>query len=325
MNTVFPYVISGSALWTWRSQAIADAQSHQIDVAEVDWLLQQVCQLESLAIRLGTLAHQSEVPSAVPLAELRTLWQRRIRDRVPVQHLVGKTQWRNFTLHVSPAVLIPRPETELIVELAAAIVAQSPQAEQLTQGIWVDLGTGSGAIALGLAEAFPQAEILAVDISVAALEMAQRNAKENGLSDRIQFLNGSWFEPLSHLRGQLTGIVSNPPYIPNAIIPTLSPEVSQHEPLLALDGGEDGLTAVQHLIQEAPQYLRPDGLWITELMANQASKVMTLLAETHQYVAIQSERDLAGIERFVVARKRNIELKKMSLKQTADGRIKRPC
>lgn len=297
----FSDTVSGKDLWNWRSRAIAQAQTVHIDPAEVDWLLRGLYQIDAIALRLGTLAHQEQIPARITLVDLQALWEQRVRDRVPIQHLVGRTEWRSFTLRVSPAVLIPRPETELIVDIAAQLAANSPQAVGLQRGIWVDLGTGSGAISLGLAEVFPEATVLAVDVSPAALAIARQNAQENGLGDRIQFLLGSWFEPLTPWRGQLAGIVSNPPYIPRAIVPTLQPEVAQHEPHLALDGGLDGLDAVRHLIDQGHGHLVAGGIWVVELMMDQAATVMHLLAQTHRYDSIDSFADLAGIERFVAA------------------------
>jgi release factor glutamine methyltransferase len=295
------HIISGQALWGWRGQAIAQAKTTDVDSAEVDWLLLGLCEIESLALRLGTLAQQPEVASQATLVELQGMWDKRVRDRVPIQQLVGRTPWRNFSLRVSPDVLIPRPETELIIDIAQSLAEKSPNSEQLKQGTWVDMGTGSGAIALGLAEVFPNAEILAVDVSAAALKIARRNAEENGLGDRIQFLQGSWFEPLAPWQGKLAGLVSNPPYIPGAIVPTLEPEVARHEPHLALDGGEDGLDAVRHLINCADYFLMPNGVWLVELMVGQSSNVASLLAETGYFENIQSFRDFAAIERFVAA------------------------
>lgn len=296
--------ISGPALWAWRSQAMEQAQTSHIDPAEVDWLLRGLCQIDALSLRLGTLAQVAGVPSQVALAELIARWQQRVSDRVPIQHLVGQTSWRDLTLRVSPAVLIPRPETELIIDIVVAQVAQSPQAEALQQGVWVDLGTGSGAIALGLAQVFPHAEILAVDVSAAALAIARQNAVENSLSDRVQFLQGSWFEPLKSWQGNLAGMVSNPPYIPSAIVPTLEPEVANHEPHLALAGGDDGLDAIRQLASTAPDYLQSGGLWLVEHMQGQAADIMALVAATNQFQAIQSVPDLAGCDRFVLAYRR---------------------
>ena len=299
----FSYRILGCALWEWRQQAIKQAKAASINIAEVDWLLQGLCQVDGLSLRLGTLTDQIEVPAQLSLAALKQLWEKRVCDRVPVQHLVGKTEWRNFILRVSPSVLIPRSETELMIDQVLLAVAQSPKADQLRRSTWVDMGTGSGAIALGLADALPEAEIIAVDISAEALAIATKNAAANGFSDRIQFLQGSWFAPLEPWRGKLAGIVSNPPYIPSEMIPKLQPEVTNHEPHLALDGGSDGLACIRHLIQSAPDFLQLNGFWLVELMASQAPTIAKLLTQTGSYTNIQTGLDLTRIERFVLAQR----------------------
>ncbi|MGF1458051.1 MAG: peptide chain release factor N(5)-glutamine methyltransferase [Leptolyngbyaceae cyanobacterium] len=299
----FPHRLSGPELWAWRSQAQAQARAYQIDPAEVDWYLQGLCEVTPLDLRLGTLAQQSFVPAQVSWSDFQSRWQQRVRDRVPIQHLVGQTTWRNLTLTVSPDVLIPRPETELIIDLVVSQLHHSPQGSADRQGVWADLGTGSGAIALGLAQALPQATILAVDISESALAIARQNAAAHGLSSRIQFLQGSWFEPLPR-QAQLAGLVSNPPYIPQAVVSTLAPEVAAHEPHIALDGGADGLEALRHLAQRGPDHLQPGGLWLVELMQGQAAAVMDLLHATQAYEHGQIVRDLAGIERFVLTHRR---------------------
>jgi release factor glutamine methyltransferase len=234
------------------------------------------------------------------LSELEQLWQRRVRDKVPVQYLAGTAPWRQFSLQVSPAVLIPRPETELLIDLALAAI-QSGGGAELTTGNWVDLGTGSGAIAIGLADALPDASIHAVDCSAAALDIARQNAQQCGFSQRIHFYQGSWFSPLSHLHGQLSGMVANPPYIPGSIIADLQPEVAQHEPHLALDGGVDGLDCIRELVATAPEYLRPGGIWLIESMAGQPAAIAQMLTAQGSYHNAQIYQDLAGIERFVLA------------------------
>lgn len=301
MGETQTYQVTGAALWQWRSQAMAAATAAGIPPGEVDWLLQAVTPIDALALRLGTLAQQTAVALALPLAQLEALWQQRLTARVPVQYLVGKTHWRDWQLVVSPAVLIPRPETELIVDLAIATVQAASHPTDLAQGPWADLGTGSGAIALGLAAAFPQAQIYAVDVSAAALAIAECNIAHYQLQSRIQTYQGTWFEPLTFLRGQLAGMVANPPYIPTDWIATLQPEVAQHEPHLALDGGIDGLAAVRHLIQAAPAYLRAGGVWLVELMAGQAAIVANALQQHGQYDQIRIHTDWAGIDRFVSA------------------------
>jgi release factor glutamine methyltransferase len=299
MDGSIAQVVTGLELWQWQSEAKQKAIAGSIPPSEVDWLLQEVANLDRLSLRLELFKTRSEIALTRSLAELSDLWQCRITANMPVQYLVGVTPWRNFRLTVSPAVLIPRPETEEIIDLAVAAVAG--QNSSFQTGHWVDLGTGSGAIILGLAEVFPQAMLHAVDSSLDALAIAQTNAQQLGFSDRIQFYQGSWLTPLAHLKGHLSGMVSNPPYIPRALIPDLQPEVCQHEPHLALDGGEDGLDCIRHLVITAPDYLVSGGIWLIELMAGQAETVTQLLLAQGNYRSIQTHQDLAGIDRFVLA------------------------
>lgn len=294
--------VAGDRLWQWRQLARQAAIAHQVSPAEVDWLLQQGADVDPLLLKLGP-PFPPEISLSRSLADLTRLWQARLRDQVPVQYLVGRVPWREFDLTVSPAVLIPRPETELLIDLANSAALQYGWSVQEVSH-WADLGTGSGAIALGLASVFPLATVHAVDWSEPALAIARQNAESAGLGDRIQFHQGSWFEPLAFLAGQLQGIVSNPPYIPTRDLTHLDPEVARHEPHAALDGGPDGLNCIRHIVHTAPHYLKPGGLLLLEMMAGQAPAVAQLLSNTGQYATVQIHPDLAGIERFAVSVRR---------------------
>lgn len=231
------------------------------------------------------------------LDRLSALWIDRINHRTPVQYLIGTTFWRDFELVVSPAVLIPRPETESIIDIALTASTSIQQ-----QGIWVDLGTGSGAIAIGLAKSLPLAQVFAVDTSAAALDIAKINATRLNVHSQINFSQGSWWTSLDKIKGKVAGMVSNPPYIPSAEIWQLQPEVLNHEPHLALDGGSDGLEAIKLLVDTAPMYLQPGGIWLIEMMAGQGAAVKELLERQGNYTDIEIINDLAGLDRFVLAR-----------------------
>ncbi|MEH2080985.1 MAG: peptide chain release factor N(5)-glutamine methyltransferase [Nostoc sp.] len=289
-------IVSGLQLWQWRNAALEAAIATDVPPMEVDWLLLEVAGLDRLALRLESFKNWPQIQMQLPLEELDHLWQRRLNDRLPVQYIAGVTPWRNFQIAVSSAVLIPRPETECLIDLAKASTSNA-------SGHWADLGTGSGAIALGLADVLPKATIHAVDYSLEALAIARSNADNLGLADRIRFYQGSWWEPLTFLKGQFSGMVSNPPYIPTSTLTTLQPEVVNHEPHLALDGGADGLDSIRHLIEISPSYLQPGGLWLIEMMAGQADTVQELLQNQGSYYKIQIHADLAGIERFALAYK----------------------
>lgn len=287
--------ISGQELSQWRQQAIADLEQAQISPKEVDIFLQAVTDLDTLSLRLQSFREREKIPLSYSWSEITKRWQKRLQARVPLQYLLESVVWRNFTLKVSPEVLIPRPETELLIDIVGETVRGDDG------GIWVDLGTGSGAIAIGLASILTKAEIYAIDYSQTALAIAKENIINTGFADRIILKQGSWWTPLEKWQGQISGMLSNPPYIPSAEILDLQIEVREHEPRLALDGGEDGLTALRYLVATAPDYLRSGGLWLVEMRAGQGEKVAQMLENQGNYRQIQIINDLAGFDRFVLA------------------------
>lgn len=197
--------------------------------------------------------------------QLVPLWRSRLEDRVPFQYIVASSHWRDLILAVQPGVLIPRPETEQLADLATQCVKDNPNLEGLP---WLDLGTGSGALAISLAQLLPQSpEIIAVDLSPTAVALASHNVRRYKLQDRVNVLEGSWFSPLSErLKGKIGGILSNPPYIPSENLPNLQKEVGQHEPWLALDGGSgEGTDAIIAIGKEAAEWLCPEGVIIMEV------------------------------------------------------------
>lgn len=293
-------------LHEWYQTAKQSASQAQIAPTELEWLLQEVAGIERLELRLESFRDRPQIQLTMPLDELKALWQQRLDRRIPLQYLAGVAYWRDFSLVVSPAVLIPRPETECLIDIAVA----ASRHLLAPQGHWADLGTGSGAIAIGLATALPTAIVHAVDRSLEALSIAELNAQRLGLSDtllgnrlrqRIKFYRGDWWEPLSALKGQFSGMISNPPYIPSQMIPDLQPEVAWHEPHLALDGGADGLDCIRHLVNTSAAYLQSGGIWLIETMIGQAPTVADLLQARGQYSGIEIHPDLAGLDRFVLA------------------------
>jgi release factor glutamine methyltransferase len=290
--------------WEWYDRQLLAAQQNDISQQELEWLILRLTFLDKLDLRLRS---PNITPKITPeiLTNLDHLWQKRLGDRLPVQYLTGSVTWRNLELQVSPAVLIPRPETELIID----IIAASCQTPIYQQGIWLDLGTGSGAIAIALAQQFPDAQVHAIDLSKEALAIAQVNAAQNQQSHqqlKIHFHHGSWFTPAAQLglQQKVIGIVSNPPYIPSDEVLKLQPEVKNHEPHLALDGGRDGLNALRELVAIAPEYLMSGGFWIVEMMAGQATLVQSLLENDGRYTNIKIHPDYAGIDRFISAYRR---------------------
>ena len=280
----------------WRQKAINQAIGAGIARAEVDWLLREVTEWTAL----DRLMHRPP-PRPCNLNWLDSIWQQRIQHRIPLQQLLQTVNWRRLQLTVTDAVLIPRPETEVLVDLALGFLSEFSE-----PGVWADMGTGSGAIAIGMANDVPDLSVIAVDASSAALEVTTRNVKRYGLDGQISLVQGNWFKALqtSSLNGQLLqGMVSNPPYIPSQVVDRLTPEVRDREPRLALDGGADGLAAVRQLIQAAPEYVQSGGCWLVEIMFDQAREVARLLTEDGRYRQIDIHKDLDRNERFVSAKR----------------------
>lgn len=212
--------------------------------------------------------------------------------REPLSHILGTVGFWTLELEVSPDVLTPRPDTETVVE--AALEAVSDRSAPLRM---LDIGTGSGAIVLALLSELPNATGLATDISPAALAVARRNAERNGLRDRISFKQTSWADGVE---GPFDLVVSNPPYIASAVIETLEPEVKDHEPGLALDGGPDGLAPYPHLLAEAMRLLCPGGTAVFEIGFDQGPAALALAREAG-VVDAGLRQDLAGRDRALVA------------------------
>lgn len=244
--------------------------------------------------RAGLLARTRE-PLARPAAErFEELLSRRVL-RVPLAYVTGEREFWSLRMRVDRRVLVPRPETEILVEAAL---------ERLDPGARVaDVGTGSGAIVIALALELSRGVFYGTDISAAALEVARRNAECHGLGGRIAFLQGSLLEPIAGCAGALDALVSNPPYVPTAELAGLQPEVRDHEPRTALDGGPDGLTVIAALVHGAPSMLRRGGWLLLEVGAGQAAAVRALTEACGAYEGVSTLRDLAGIERVVAARK----------------------
>jgi release factor glutamine methyltransferase len=225
-------------------------------------------------------------------AEFRELVRRRAGERVPVAHLTGTKEFWSLPLLVSPEVLVPRPETETLVEAA---LARAPEHELRA----LDLGTGSGAVALALLVERKRARVTATDISAGALELAACNAERLGLVDRIRLAEGDLFEPVAGERFDL--VVSNPPYLAQGEAPGLAPELA-HEPERALFAGPSGFEVIDRLVAAAPAALEPGGWLALETAPDQAERTRTA-CERLGLVEAAVVRDLGGRPRVVVARR----------------------
>lgn len=263
---------------------------------EAVWILQAVLCLSPLELRLN--GHRSL--NAGESARLSELFARRAA-REPLQYLLGSQEFCGYPFEVTPSVLIPRPETELLVQ---EVVQQRPSDHN---GVIVDVGTGSGCLAVTLALRFSQAQLIAVDLSPAALEVAKRNAARYLVKDRIEWLEGDLLTPLAGRRGRnaVSVIVANPPYIPDEELDRLQPEVARYEPRLALAGGVDGLQVHRRLIAQAGDLLSNEGLLVMEVGMGQADTVLGEVRASGRFQAGNMRTDQAGIERVVTAIRRD--------------------
>ncbi len=242
--------------------------------------------------RLYLYVHYDQPLSVEELAAFRECVRKRAA-RVPVAYITGEKEFFGLTFSVSPAVLVPRPETELLVETVVKRLA-GKSAPRI-----VDLGAGSGAITVSVLTQLPQATAVAVDISAAALAVAQTNAKRHAVAERVEWKQGDFWQPVS---GLFDAIVSNPPYIPAADVRALAPEV-QNEPVLALDGGLDGLDYYRRLLSDGDAYLAPGGFIAIEIGINQAAAIGSLAGQS-PFIVADVTADYAGIERVMVLTRR---------------------
>lgn len=246
----------------------------------------------ALGLKRMQLYLQFERPLTEPeLEKIRPLVRRRAA-REPLQYVLGEAAFRDLTLGVDPRVLIPRPETEQLVELVLQNRTTAPATV-------LDLGTGSGAIALSLARAWPDARVIAVDVAEGALEVAAANASRNVLAGRVNFVRSNWFGSLP-AGSRYEVIVANPPYLSDAEVAETQAEVRDHEPRSALSSGPDATADLRSIIAEAPRWLVPGGLLALETGIGQHRE---LLAATQQagFTRAESHRDLTNRDRFVLA------------------------
>ena len=258
---------------------------------DAEWLLAGLLGVGRVAVRLDLA---ETVPA--PIAERYAHAVSRRARREPLQRILGWEEFRGVRVRLTDAVLVPRPETETLVEWALALLPP-PGGRQL---LAIDLGTGSGCIACALASERPDLDVIAVDVSPAAAAVARDNAQALGLAARVGVVAADLLDGLRDLSADL--IVSNPPYFPSALVPELAPEVRIHEPRLALDGGADGLTLIRRIATTARRYLRPSGALAIETAGGDQVEAAAALLRAAGWDRVAVRADLVGIERFVAGR-----------------------
>jgi release factor glutamine methyltransferase len=282
--------LRGSLIWAiafLRAQGLPDPR------LSAELLLASLLNLDRLGV---FLAFDEVLP--------KNKWQafeekiRRRANHEPIAYLTGQKEFWSLDFEVGPSVLIPRPETEILVEESLKILNRPGRVKTV-----VELGTGSGAVAIALAASMNQQKpglILASDIDGPALGMAQKNAVRHGVESLISFIQGDWLEPFSERRRWIDLLVSNPPYISPTELPGLPATVLSYEPRKALDGGRDGLEAIRTIIRQAGKHLRNGGTLVLEMGENQAAQVVKTALENNFNPAL-IRQDYAGKNRVLVA------------------------
>jgi release factor glutamine methyltransferase len=258
----------------------------------------EVLLAEALQIgRIDLYVHYDQPLTTLELSLYKSMIKRRVQ-REPVAYIVGAKEFWSMDLCVSGDVLVPRPETECLVEKALSLIPEDVDIKIL------EIGTGSGAIALALASERPRCRIIASDLSIKALGTACKNADIHGLSERIHFLCGSGGRPLKESGRPFDLILSNPPYIRTDEIDGLQPEIVRYEPRMALDGGSDGLDCIREIICSAHRLLKPMGRLLLEIGYDQGPGVDKIAETVGCYETVAIEKDYSGHDRVVLIRKK---------------------
>jgi release factor glutamine methyltransferase len=258
---------------------------------DAEWLLAGLLGVGRAAVRL-----ELAEPVPAPIAARYAVAVRRRAGREPLQRILGWEDFRGVRVRLTNAVLVPRPETEMLVEWALALLPEPGDRRLLA----IDVGTGSGCVACALACERPDLDVIAVDVSPAAAAVARDNARALGVEARVRVVAADLLECVRGPRADL--IVSNPPYLPTATVPELEPEVRAHEPRLALDGGPDGLALIRRIAATARRCLKPSGTLALETAGDAQAEAAAALLRGAGLQAVAVRADLAGVDRFVAGR-----------------------
>ena len=288
------FLISAEKFSLWKKKQISKGgDNHSLNL-----LIDSLGGLSNIELNLLKIRKEKNfnLNLKVNLDLIESYWDRHLNTSIPIQYLSGISFWRNLKLEVSNRVLIPRPETELFIDIVSGIFKNKE--EKIT---FVDLGTGSGAISIALALENPNWSGIATDIDKSAVEIAARNFKTNSNQSNLKFYNGNWWDPLENFKGEIDFAVANPPYIPQANYEVLPIEVKNFEPKLALLGGKEGLDHINQIVQNAPLYLKNKGWLLIENHFDQGEKVKKLFLE-NRFTSVKVLKDFSGIGRFTIGR-----------------------
>ena len=286
------YEISTKELFLW----IQDIKKTRQGIDDLYLLLDLIGGISKSDLYLLKINSKKKAYLKLDFHSLKKKWIEHIQLSIPIQYISKSSYWRNFKFELSTDVLIPRVETEQVVEIATEII--SPEEKKI---IFADLGTGSGVIAISLVEKNRNWQGLATDIDENAIEIAKKNHKNICLDSNITFYCGDWWDPLKHYAGMINLAISNPPYIPKNIYERLSTSVIDFEPKKALYGGEDGLSHIKQIISDAPKFLINGGWLILENHFDQSKKIKNLLKE-YGFDSLKTINDTFGIGRFTIGR-----------------------
>jgi len=286
------FVISAEKFSVWKKKQLLKGG----DKKSFSLLMDLLGGLSKEELNLLKIKSKKNLNLKLDLEILEFFWDKHIYSSVPIQYLSGFSYWRDLKLEVSNEVLIPRPETELIIEIISGIFKN--KAEKIT---FVDLGTGSGAIGIALALANPNWNGIATDIDKSALQIASRNFANNSDQSNLKFYSGNWWDPLQKFKGEIDLAVANPPYIPRDTYESLPIEVKNFEPKNALLGGEEGLDHINEIVKNSPSYLKDKGWLLIENHFDQGERVKQLFLD-NRFTSVKVVKDFSGIGRFTIGR-----------------------
>ena len=286
------FEISTKELFLW----IKDIKKNKQGIDDFYQLLDLLGGISKSELLLLKINAQEKVNLNIDLFSLKKKWLEYIKLSKPIQYISGSSYWRNFKFELTNDVLIPRVETEQIVEIASNIFDYEDK-----KIIFADLGTGSGTISISLVVENSNWKGLATDIDINAIQVAQKNHKKICSESDINFYCGNWWEPLKKYSGRINLAISNPPYIPRSVYEKLPSSVKDFEPKIALYGGEDGLYHIQQIISEAPKFLVKGGWLILENHFDQSKKIKNLLRD-YGFNSLKTINDTFGIGRFTIGR-----------------------